>query len=62
MALWGCNFFFCALDVGACICYKNVLIETFNTSFESTQNKQQYDTEITCMEARKKVMMIRNVI
>ena len=35
---------------------------TFNISFESTQNKQQYGTKITCSEARKKVMVIRNVI
>ena len=37
-------------------------IETFNISFESTQSKQQYGTKITCTEARKKVMVIRNVI
>ena len=27
-------------------------IETFNLSFESTQNKQQYDTKITSTEVR----------
>ena len=29
-------------DVGACIFQENVPIETFNTSFESTQKKQQH--------------------
>ena len=43
---------FSDLDVGACIFYENVPIETFNISFESTQNKQQYDTKITCTEVR----------
>ena len=51
------------LDVGACILLENVPIETFNISFESTQNKQQYGTKITCTEARTKVMVVRrNVI
>ena len=27
-------------------------IETFNISFESTQNKQQYGAKITCTEVR----------
>ena len=31
-----------------------VPIETFNISLESTQNKQQYDTKITCTEVRGK--------
>ncbi len=35
-------FFLSDLDVGACIFYENMPIETFNISFESTQNKQQY--------------------
>ena len=43
---------FSDLDVGACIFYKNVPIETFNISFESTQNKQQYGTNLTCTEVR----------
>ena len=29
---------------------KNVPIETFNISFESTQNRQQYGSKITCNE------------
>ena len=33
---------------------KKVPIETFNISFESTQNKQQYDTKITYTEVRVK--------
>ena len=37
-------------------------IETFNISFESTQNKQQYGTKITCTEVRGKVMTSRNLI
>ena len=40
------------LDVGACIFYENVSIETFNISFESTQNMQQYGTKITCAEVK----------
>ena len=35
---------FSDLDVGACI-LKNLSIELFNISFESTQNKQLYDTK-----------------
>ena len=35
-------------------------IETFNISFESTQNKQHCDTKITCIWGKKKVMMIKN--
>ena len=34
---------------------ENVPIETFNISFESTQNKQHYGTKITCTEVRKKL-------
>ena len=39
---------FSDLDVGACtgIFSENVPIETFNISFESTQNMQQYATKI----------------
>ena len=37
-------------------------IETFNISFESTHNKQQYGTKITRTEVRKKVMVIGNTI
>ena len=33
------TYFFSDLDVGACIVYEYVPIETFNTSFESTQSK-----------------------
>ena len=40
---------------------KNEPTETFNISFESKQNTQQYDTNITCAEVRKKVM-IRNLV
>ena len=36
-------------------------IETSNTSFESTQNKQQYDTKMTG-RGKKKVVVIRNVL
>ena len=31
---------------------KKVPIETFNKLFESSQNKQQYGTNITCKEVR----------
>ena len=31
-------------------------IETFNISFESTHNMQQYGAKITCAEERKKIM------
>ena len=42
---------------------KMCLWEKFNILFESTQNKQQYGTRVTCTEVRKrKVMAIRNVI
>ena len=37
-------------------------IETFNVSFESTQNKQQDGTKITFTVIRKKVVMIINMI
>ena len=37
-------------------------IETFNISFESTENKQQYDTNITFTEERGKVVVISNVL
>ena len=40
------------LDICACIFQENVPIETFNISFESTRNKQQYGTKITCTEVR----------
>ena len=33
--------------VGACIFKENVSLETFNISFESTQNMQQYGTKVT---------------
>ena len=33
---------------------KNVPIETFSISFESTQNKQRYGMKITCTEVRGK--------
>ena len=44
--------FFSNLNVGGCIFYENVPIETFNISFESTHNKQQYGTKITAQEVR----------
>ena len=44
-------------------------IETFNISFESTRNKQQYGSKITSTELKKKggggggeVTVIRNVV
>ena len=40
---------------------QNVPIETFNISFESTQNMQPYGTKITCTEVKKKVMAITNI-
>ena len=40
----------------ACIFKENVHIETFNISFESTQNNQQYGTKITCTELRGKIL------
>ena len=45
--------FYSALDVGACIFKENVPKETFNISFESTQNKQHYGTQITCTDVHK---------
>ena len=47
-------FFFNDIDVGACHNVREC-IETFNISFESTQNKQQYGTKIICTGARKKL-------
>ena len=42
------------VHVSSCWCmYQNVPIETFNISFESTQNKQQYGTKITSTEEEK---------
>ena len=42
---------------------KNVPIETFNISFESTQNKQQYGTKITYLwEREEKIMAITNLL
>ena len=35
-----------------CIFYENVPVETFNILFESTQNKQQYGTNITYKEGK----------
>ena len=49
-----CRFIFSDLDVGACIFQENMSIETLNISFESTRNKQQYGTKITCTEVRGK--------
>ena len=40
------------LDVCACTFKENVPIETFHILFESTQNKLQYGTKITCTEVR----------
>ena len=34
----------------ACIFKENVPIETFNITFDSTQNKQQYGTKITYID------------
>ena len=50
--------------VGTNIFSENVPIETFNISFESTRNQQQYGTKITCTDIRKEgvVMVIRNMI
>ena len=46
---WGSFFlFFLDHDVGTFIFQENVPVETFNISSESTQNKQQYGTKITC--------------
>ena len=50
------SFFPRDLDVGECIIKENVPIETFNISFESTQNMQQYGTKIACTEVRKKLL------
>ena len=44
--------FFSDLDVGTCIFLENVSIEIFNISFESTQNKQLYDTKITLHKSK----------
>ena len=49
-------------DADFCVTLLLVPIETFNISFESTQNKHHYGTKSTCTEVReKKVMMIRNM-
>ena len=53
--------FFCELDVGACIFYENVSIETFNISFEGTQNKLQYGTNIISTEVRKRLWCLERV-
>ena len=37
---------------------KNEPIETFNISFESIPNNQQYDTKITYTEERKKLWQL----
>ena len=37
-------------DISECIFQENMSLETSNISLESTQNKQQYDTKITCTE------------
>ena len=42
-------------DVGARIFKEISPVETFNISFESTQNKQHYVTKITGTEVRKKL-------
>ena len=42
-----------------------MLIQTFNISFDSTQNKLQFGTRITCTEVRGRgggVIVIRNLI
>ena len=38
-----------------------MLIETFDISFDNTQNKQQYGTQITYIKLRKQ-MVVRNMI
>ena len=55
VGLWECRFFFNDLDVGHLASKKKVPIETFNVSFESTKNKQQYGAKITCTEVRIKL-------
>ena len=40
---------------------ENVLVDTFNISFESTQNKQEYGTQMTFTEVRKKFVVVKNV-
>ena len=50
----GVQILFSDLDVGACIFYENVPIGTWHLSFQSTQNKHQYGTKITCTEVRGK--------
>ena len=58
----GCSFFFFSdLDVGACIFQENVPIDTFNISFGSTPNKQQYATKITCTKVKKRFIVSRNL-
>ena len=53
--LWRCS----DLDVGACIFYRDVPIQTFNILFESTQNREQYGTKITCTEVRKVMEILK---
>ena len=53
-----CRFFF-DLDL-VHVFSKKITYKIFNISFESTQNKQQYGTKITCTErGQKKVMVIK---
>ena len=52
--LWGCIFLFFVTVMLVHVSSKNVPIETFNISFENTQNKQHYDTKVTGTEVRKK--------
>ena len=55
--------FFSDLDLGTCIFKENVPIETFNISFESTQNKQQYGTNITPTEvSREKLWWFQKLL
>ena len=53
----GCRFFLATLMLVMYL-LKKVPVETFNTSFESTKNKKQYGTKITCTEARKKKIVV----
>ena len=41
---------------------RKVFIATFNISFESTKDKQQYGTKITCTEVRKNYGIFKNVL
>ena len=49
------------LDIAGCIFQENVLIEIFNISFESTENKQRHDSAWQRM-ARGSGLVVTNML